>query len=692
MRHTMPDTILENSRLRLAFSAAGTLNAVDNRLTGETYQLTGDEFAIETTDARRDFADFALAACEVLPGEIQLRYQCDLFAVDIRYTLGQEQHFVEKRMTITLTRDCGVCRVVLSESEFSAEGLELACYRQPNYDRIEAHDQQYGYGNKRRPGSEPVRTFFGRTALGGFFTGVEMPFDASTLDGGRVVLAFSPNLKLRAGEALDCEPLYLGVYRRQALDARAMEMHPADQPAPGLLPLPSESAAMVAMTSTILGPPRHGLVAMPCGWHCQMEQFTYTPKSAAADMRSLDFLAECGVEWFCDSHPWGGETEKMNALSGDDRYEPGPLERQFLEHAQELGLGVMQWPTMNHTHPWSPAGQPFRQDRPDWRRVLAPLADDDPEIFFRGQPANCFAHTPFYAWIEEIMLQALATGYYRAWVMDGDFWGTGAYFITTVPVECLAEAHDHLPGDANFACQRNLDRLIARVRRAHPDIFIGMCRPPMDLGVWSQRNVDACFTLIESGSGSSNIAGGDEIRTVSRIRVQHHFFPHTLDWPLLFPSYCNPEQLPAWPSAKLDYILLSALSCSPNLCMYLPTKLGIPEEDKAEIRRWLAWGKEHLAYLQVRQDLPDWPAAGKVDGSAHLLGDHGLIFLFNPNADAHAGEFHLSAESIGLHGEGTFSISQAYPASEQHITARAGEAVRWEVPGESAVVLWVRAE
>ncbi len=340
--------------------------------------------------------------------------------------------------------------------------------------------------------------------------------------------------------------------------------------------------------------------------------------------------------------------------------------------------------------PWSPAGQPFRSDRPDWRRVPAAGAEDHPEKWFRAQPANCFAHTPFYEWIEEIILQALATGYYRAWCMDGDFWGTGAYFISTVPVECAAEGHDHLPGDANFACQRNLDRLIARVRKEFPDIYIGMCRPPMDLGIWSQRNVDACFTLIETGSGNSNIAGGDEIRTVSRIRVQHHFFPHTLDWPLLFPSYSNPEQLPPWPSMNLDYILLSALSCSPNLLLYLPTQLGIPEEDKAEIRRWLTWGKENIHYLQVRKDLPDWPAAGKVDGSAHIIEDHGLIFLFNPNPDPQTGEFDLTTESINLHGARQFRITQEHPFPEKSIIAYFGKTVRWEVPGESAVVLKVR--
>ena len=54
---------------------------------------------------------------------------------------------------------------------------------------------------------------------------------------------------------------------------------------------------------------------------------------------------------------------------------------------------------------------------------------------------------PFYDWLEEIVRQAMDTGYYGSWCMDGDFWGTGSYYHTTVPVSCLAENHDHLPGE-----------------------------------------------------------------------------------------------------------------------------------------------------------------------------------------------------------------------------------------------------
>jgi len=311
---------------------------------------------------------------------------------------------------------------------------------------------------------------------------------------------------------------------------------------------------------------------------------------------------------------------------------------------------------------------------------------------FTQQFANCLACEPFYNWLEGLILDSMATGYYQSWGMDGDFWGTAAYFLTTIPVTCQADYHEHLAGDSNYACHKRLDQLYAKVRQHYPDIYILTCRPKMDLGVWAMRDVDSCFTLIETGTGESNLAGGNEIRIASRIRLQHQFIPPWLDEALLFPSYANPnrKQFPRWPSEKLDYILLSALNSTPNLLMYLPGRDGIPEENKREIRKWLDWGRKNEKYLFVRHDLPAWPEKGKVDGSAHLLGDRGLIFLFNSDKAGQTAEFALTPESTGFTGSLPVEISQEYPASDHREIHRPGETVRWSVPAESAAVLRLR--
>jgi hypothetical protein len=610
--------------------------------------------------------------------------------VDVTYTLGGEAQFAEKRVVLTSPRDYRCKKVILSRLSIVAPAVQVVCYRYPKF--------------LRPPGTEPDRTYFGRTAKGGFFTGVELPFDSSELHGRQVVLGYAPSLKVAAGEALTSEAMYLGVYRRGPADdapsaTPALGGPSAETPhhdvqgivssesfGPAELPLPAESAAMLAMTSAILGPPRHGLVPMACGWHSEMEQWGFSSaKDVEGDMRSLDFLAECGVDWVSDSQPWGGETEKMNALGANDTYRPGEWPAKLLDHARSIGVKVLLWSSMNNTHSWSPKGRPFRADRPDW--LMRPGRLDDKPDLIKNAKANCLANAPFFNWLVKINLEGLATGYYPGWGMDGSFFGDGGWVTTVIPADCASDQHDHLPGDSNYACERALNRLIAQVRDHFPKTYIFTCRPTMDLGVWSLRNVDACFTLLETGTTSSNLVGGDEIRKWSRVRVQHDFFPHYLDQPLLFPSRGNRNDPPNWPRGKLDYILLSALSSSPNQLLYFPTKTGIPPEDKIEIRKWLDWGRKNIAYLQVRKDLPDWPGPGRVDGSAHVVGDRGLIFLFNSGKDSRRGEFALSEQSIGFKAEGEFRVRQEYPESAQRIEARSGTTVQWEVPGESVVLL-----
>ncbi|MBI5395937.1 MAG: hypothetical protein HZA91_11625 [Verrucomicrobia bacterium] len=675
---------LENDKLALRFdSASGRLTAIENKLTGESYGVSGDEFAIEAVEFGIEFAKLKPAAVKRAGDTLTARYEGGGMTVAVAWTLRHNHHFAEKRMTLTAPRDYGLKKVTVSRPTFAADGLNFVSYRYPQFGRL--------------PGTEPLSTYFGRTAKGGFFTGVEMPFDASSLSDRQVTLAYAPSLKVKAGERLVCEPVYVGVYRRRPADDQP-PAHPPIRSAHGkpqpvtveVLPLPSESDAMVAMTSAILGPPRHGLVAMACGWHSEMQHGTYADEQAVEqEMRSLDFLAECGVDWLSDSHPWGGETAKMNALGANDKYAPGELVTEFLKHARKKGVKVVMWPSMNNTHHWSGAGRPFRADQPEWLMTPKTL-DGKPDLIKRAK-ANCFANTPFFNWLSRINNNGLTSGYYKAWCMDGSFFGDGGWFTTVIPVDCASDQHDHLPGDSNYACQRALDRLIAGVRQQSPDVFVLLCRPPMDLGVWSLRNADACFTLLESGSPPANVTAGDEIRKWSRVRVHHHFFPHYFDQPLLFQSrYLNDKRPFNWSGAKLNYILLSALSSSPNQLYYLPTKTGIPDQDKAELRKWLDWGRKNIAYLKVRKDLPDWPAPGKVDGSAHVVGDRGLVFLFNPNDKTLPGEFALTAESIGLKGEGAFSITQEHPTPGRTQTARSGETVRWEVPAQTAVVLRIQ--
>ena len=282
----------------------------------------------------------------------------------------------------------------------------------------------------------------------------------------------------------------------------------------------------------------------------------------------------------------------------------------------------------------------------------------------------------------------MAAGHYQSWAMDGDFFGGGGWYTTVIPVDCQSDRHDHLPGDSNYACQRALAQLIAAVRQSYPEdlhLHVPAADGPGRL-VAAQRG--CLFHAAGIGHGQDNLTAGDQIRTWSRVRRPSRLLP-PLPRPAAAVSEPGRRRQAAAQLAQRASRLHPAQRAfrSPNQLYYLPTKTGIPAADKAEIRKWLDWGRKNVAYLKVRKDLPDWPAAGKVDGSAHIVGDRGLVFLFNPSSKPLPGEFALTRESIGLLCEGQFRIAQEYPPLGRTQTASSGETIRWEVAPRTATVL-----
>ncbi len=667
---------IENSVLRLTFNGdTGFLAQIVNKLTNETITINGDNFQIIAKEFSFTPENLRLRSLKKQSEElVEANYGDETRGVVASYSLQAGNHFFEKQITVTAPSAYRLVNLTVSKLKFSGPNFRATKY--PYQKNI---------------------VYFIRSAKSGLFTGVELPFDDSALaEDGTVSLAYKPSLKVKQGEKLESEPIFVGVYKRRAAEAEESTR-----------PLRSESEAMVAMTSTIIGPPRHGIVALACGWWCEMEHYSYQAEpQVKGDMRSVDFLAECGLDGFTDSHPWSGETVKMNSLRQDDRYAPGPLVTKFLKHAKEKKMNVIFWPTMNNTHPWwKEEGKPFRSDRPDWLMFPEPRTRSftipTGRTFTEVTKGNCIANEPFWNWLMGLQMDGMNTGYFGGWVMDGDFFGAGGIVAL---VDCPSDEHDHLPGDSNYACERALKRMMAKIREKYPNIFIGpMCRPAQDLGIWSNRYADATFTLDEFGEveplpglnkSPVNVMCGDKIRKWSRVRVHDNFFPHYLDQPQVFvaPQSMNAEMNakgPNWPSDKIDYVMLSALSCSPTQLFYLPTKVGIPENDKQEIRKWLDWGRANIKCLQVRKDLPDPPTAGKVDGSIHVVDNTGLILLFNPNPQALTASFALDEDTAGVTSKAGFEVTQSYPQNDTTRHFNFGSEATWEVPPESAVVLTI---
>ena len=114
-------------------------------------------------------------------------------------------------------------------------------------------------------------------------------------------------------------------------------------------------------------------------------------------------------------------------------------------------------------------------------------------------------------------------------------------------------------------------------------------------------------------------------------------------------------------------------------------------EDKAWIRNWLEWTKKNREYLLHTRTILEQPALGHVDGTAAIVGDHGYIFLFNPNYKQLPAEFSLD-ETIGLRAGKKFLLKEVYPENGRLVGKpgagiwNRGDVVRLELDGTSASV------
>jgi hypothetical protein len=718
--------IMETDKVSFVFNDNKTgIIYIKNKLTNEKYDISESGFEIITTSSSLRSDDARFVRSEAEENKLILTYSGYSLTVTVTYSLTQDSFFIEKSLSVSAMSDCGIKKVIAGIMNINDNKIKTVEYRYPDFDILERKvEEEYGWGIKRVPDTQPCKTFFGRTEAGGIMAGMELSFDSSSLNENKVIFACSPNLKIKAGSTIDIEPIYIGVYKKSGKDAFPDRWMPDESKfvyksgighgsdeyicemikknGPGLddtatahkgkvIPLPCETESMLKLGEYFLGPRRlNALVPVVCGWHSEMEQGEYTDASVEADIKAIGLIKACGINWVTESHPWGGETQKMNELCSAGEYVPGPLQQKFLEQADIQGLYVMQWSTISNTNPWK-NGRPFYIDKTEWLRDTGKYIFDWPNEF-KGAPGNCSANAPFVDRMKELFKKALSQRGYHAWCVDGDFWGTGGYFQSTIPMECFSKDHDHLAGDANYAAQRSMREWIGYMRKEFPDDLIVMCRPVMDLGIWAFRDIDITFTMIETGTGKSNKKGGDEIRTASRLRTDHHFIPHYLDWPLLFPSYSDPGRRPEWSGDDLDYILISALSCSPNLLFYIPVRTGIPKDDQAEIRKWIGWGRENIELLMVRKDLPAWPGEDNVDGSAHICKNKGLIFLFNPTCKQLSAEIAITEDHLGVTYNGQYELSQEYPPTNDHAKVRYGQKISWQLLPESAVILRIAPE
>ncbi|HSA95729.1 MAG TPA: hypothetical protein VLJ16_06750, partial [Acidobacteriota bacterium] len=155
-----------------------------------------------------------------------------------------------------------------------------------------------------------------------------------------------------------------------------------------------------------------------------------------------------------------------------------------------------------------------------------------------------------------------------------------------------------------------------------------------------------------------------------------------------------------WDVLGWKYSLLSSIGTAPfhHVVNFIPARdaeefAALGEADKAWFRKWLDWTDENARFLHALRPIIGPPMAGRVDGTAAILEDRGLLFLFNPNPGPREARFKLDP-SIGLTKGDRFMIKELTPEEGRLVGSAEGfwtygAEVMMTLPGREAAVFEV---
>ncbi len=156
-----------------------------------------------------------------------------------------------------------------------------------------------------------------------------------------------------------------------------------------------------------------------------------------------------------------------------------------------------------------------------------------------------------------------------------------------------------------------------------------------------------------------------------------------------------------WDVLGWRYSLLSSIAVAGwnNVLNMLPARdseenRNFSEADRAWMRSWLQWTVTNKELLRRTRTILGQPALGKVDGTSAIDGDHGFIFLFNPDARRLDAQFTLDG-IIGLTTGRQYVLREVQPLDGRRVGKPGagmwtrGDAVHVALDGGSALVLEV---
>ncbi len=636
---------LESTELAAYFQSDGTLEKILDKTTGqyllmespEEFRIVSDKVSIGPDDCRRS---------DIHQQDGRLEITCRYSSFDIRviYTLGKEDHFLEKKLVIHH----------LGRESFDISHISMGRWKQ---------EENSGQLVPFQHGQ--CLTYFLRRPEAGFFFGVETPFqDAPQLDSAVVSLSYPVSIIFPAGSTYEAETAYWGVYRPTGQYAPSVPTLLKESVLSHIQPDRGESDAMLRMVRR-LASPRGGITVCYNGYQGGLYYGDYSAPDgmmqAEQDIKTIrlakKMLGPCYIQ---PAGPFFGAYLGATTLTPEDENLPIPAARtSVVNWINTHGLQTMNWACLKAVHGWHhPRLGPYCRQYPQWQ------ADS---------LANCMANPEFVELLTRIIVNDCKAGGFTGLLSDEPLPGPRYYQA------CEKAGHAHLPGNVSYAYFYQRRKMFRTLREEFgPDFELQGQRPHQDAGIWDGIYLNSLFTFLEYAG-----VKGETLRLYSRMRRSYSFVPSYMDQILIQPGL-----------EAVDITMLSALAVSSNYLFIAPSRpqdlkahrnalmndnklisqafQAFPESERQRVRYWMDWARDHSEFMDHVIDLPDWPGKGKPDGYLRLLDGRGFAFLFNSTDSAQYIAIPLN-ETVGLDKASYYRIDPVHAPGAGSVTGR-GEA------------------
>jgi hypothetical protein len=324
----------------------------------------------------------------------------------------------------------------------------------------------------------------------------------------------------------------------------------------------------------------------------------------------------------------------------------------------------------------------YFQNHPEWAAI-----DENGKVceYLFGRKASCFASDGYAEHMFRLTDHVFKKYQPRWWGWDGrwlSFWEVGHYRPGPKgagPDPCYAENHGHLPGDNRYKEWKNIMAFLKRIKERYPKVclesYYGLHRG----GPWGLRHLDSAYHYFETH-------GADMNRLQSWHQQNDRFRP----------VYKNSLDLFGKNPRSFRFNVIAGLSIA-NYCMIGQAYPQFAaKENRDFFKKWRAWATKNLDCLTVKRDLFDSPGHSPLDGSAHIIGDRGFVFLFRGGFDAGLNQKTALRASIPVNRwlqleenpKALYQIKEIYPREGIDLGVYSyGEEFRYDMPNGSAVIL-----